>query len=942
MQYRELLVLIPSHGLEDFPTDLNERQAAGLLNAFSVIWHPALIAAARCLPTWHRADDPPAEVEDRLFLVPENAIDWLPHDWIRSAEQRGAVVVAEAVDRDEWLELLFERHELPAEANLDLADDFLAFGFCHLQTELLTRQMHYFSNLDEVLLQREIIAAAEAWVAGDSDTARNHLGNCFESLMEGRERFYPIECFLIDLCLIVPELADEKFLKFLDETTPANLLVSGQDLLEIREKSPESIVRLQQRLQQGDFGLVGGEQFEQPVPLVPLESFLWDFEQGRGTYHQVLGQTPSTWGRRRYGFSTLLPQVLKRSGFKAALHVALDDGIYPDQEQSKIQWEGTDGSVIDALSRIPLAADSASSYLRLPQRMSESMESDQVAALIFARWPEIKSPWFRDLQRMHKYSPVLGRFVSFDQFIADSDLPGRLSSFGEQEYLSPFLVQLVAREESDAVSRFQRHQRRYRQWLAGDWLQQTVAVLRGSRIEPRSDLQARVEANGPDQRLSEPDMDDVLEQQIGDGIEQLCSLVLGPETGGDPGILAVNPHSTPWVTDIAVPLDHQLPQLKDAVQSMQIDGDQTRIQIDIPPCGFRWIRCTEPPGELPVVRTSLPIAEENVLRNEHFEVHINERTGGIAQVKEYGRKPNRLSQQLAFRFLQEKSFPRPGDPERRDRSFYTTMHCERMEIVAAGPAFGEIETQGFLIDPESDRPIAGFRQRVRLWRGRRQFELNIEIDPQLKPTGSPWATYYASRFAWNDEGAALTRSVMGMMHGFQGERIESPEVFEIATESHRTAILCNGLSFHRRTGPRMLDSILVTEAETVRQFQLGVELDNAYPLQASRQFMTTVPTQLTQQRQPARSEAGWFMRIVQPNVQIVRLLPPTAGGQVGIRLVETEGRHRTIQLELFRPVAVAWQRDLTGARLQDCRVQDGVVFAEVTGHEICDLELEFA
>ena len=56
MTYNDLIVLVPSHSLEDFPTELAEEKAEGLLNAFAVLWHPRPLAAARVLPSWHRAD----------------------------------------------------------------------------------------------------------------------------------------------------------------------------------------------------------------------------------------------------------------------------------------------------------------------------------------------------------------------------------------------------------------------------------------------------------------------------------------------------------------------------------------------------------------------------------------------------------------------------------------------------------------------------------------------------------------------------------------------------------------------------------------------------------------------------------------------------------------------------------------------------------------------
>ncbi len=64
MSYDEVLVLIPSHSLEDFPSELSESDAESILNAFSIAWDPRLLLAARSLPKWHRADDPPAHERD--------------------------------------------------------------------------------------------------------------------------------------------------------------------------------------------------------------------------------------------------------------------------------------------------------------------------------------------------------------------------------------------------------------------------------------------------------------------------------------------------------------------------------------------------------------------------------------------------------------------------------------------------------------------------------------------------------------------------------------------------------------------------------------------------------------------------------------------------------------------------------------------------------------
>ena len=92
--------------------------------------------------------------------------------------------------------------------------------------------MHYFAELDDVLLEREAVAAAEAWQAGDAATMRSRLQRCFDALAESREHFYAAECYLFDVCLLDTEFADAHFLDRLRDwqQDPASVLVSGRAL----------------------------------------------------------------------------------------------------------------------------------------------------------------------------------------------------------------------------------------------------------------------------------------------------------------------------------------------------------------------------------------------------------------------------------------------------------------------------------------------------------------------------------------------------------------------------------------------------------------------------------------------------------------------------------------------------------------------------------------
>jgi len=969
MRYRDAVILIPSHSLEDFPTELDERQATGLLNGFATAWHPAVLEATQAIPRWSRADEPPEDVADQLIVVPEACQDMLPRGWPDLARERGAHVVQDVAERGPMIEAILDGLDEPPEVAPQLVADFCALGFCYLQMELLTRQMHHFSSLDEVQLQREAVLAAEAAIAHDSEAAGNHLKACFESLLECRERFYPVDCYLLDLCLLVPRLADEHFQTLLDSDAACNVLLLGNDLAEIAADNPELITKMRQKWDSGTINLVGGERQELPVPLVPLESVLWDFQHGMALFESLLGRRPKTWARRRYGFATQLPQILEKWGYHSALHVALDDGIYPDAEQSKVQWEGCDGTVIHAMTRIPLAADSALSYLRFCLRMAESMEEDQIAAITFARWPEVESPWLGDLRIIDTYAPVLGRFVSFDDFIDQTETPGRLSNYQEREYLSPFLVQAVAREEPDPVSRFVRHYRRRFQFDAFAWLRSAAEAVQGRAISPTRDMAELVETNGPDQLECDPSVDERLRQFQDQAIQDFSQMTLQQSTD-QVGRLVLNPLSFKRRVVVEIDGDEGFPVSAGDVKAVQQRADKHLALVEVPPCGFTWFALSGTPPESSADKSPATVHDQ-ILRNEFFEVHINDKTGGIQQIKEYGRKPNRLSQQLAFRFPAERVVAPEREGVPAQKSMYSQMRCESIQVTCAGPGMGEICTQGTIVDQVQGTRLAGFQQTVRVWRGQPFLELQIQLDVESAPDGSPWATYFASRFAWNDSTAALTRSVLEGAHGVGGERFESPHFLELASDEQRTTIFGRGLPFYRKTGDRMVDAILVTGQERCRTFDFVIGIDRQFPMQSAFEALTPAISVPTQRQKPQEPNSGWLFQVRESNVLLTQILPCCAetlrqessstaasaaaepecpdGAAVDdvpayalrVRLLETEGQNRRVHLSCFRVPVLARQRDLQGRILSELAIEDGQVVLEMTAFEIADVELCF-
>lgn len=1023
----EILVLIPCHSLEDFPSEQTDQPAASLLNSFAVAFHPLLLAWTAEFPRWHRADDPPLPRRGQLILIPTVCDDWLPHGWADDARQAGAIVVSGLSDRQEMIDAALKvvdvdlssiaaaddtspepepepsseaeaasgtdsdsspvdelesgdaTEEEAADAGLvdcdsaecgslrgdvaeDLVADFLSLGTCWLLVELLTRRMRQFGNIDETRFFQRARSAAKAAVAADGETAETHLRACFEMLLEARERFYPVECYLLDLCLAVPDVDHERLVPEVQQNVPWSLLVSTDDLEAICLKTPDLGPALREACQAGRVSMVGGEDRETSSPLLPLESVIYHLQRGRSELLRQTGKPPIVWGRRRFGLTALLPQLLTKFGYQAALHVVLDDGIYPDTEYTKLRWRGVDGTLIDALSRIPLAADGAASYLRFPVRMSESMDHDQVAGLILARWPTTVGPWFNDLRRSQKYAPCLGRFVTLDRFFEQTELPGQLSTYKPGEYFSPMLIQHVARREDRPIGRYVEHAARRRRFDTAAWSRATANVLMGKPVDANRwrSLEEQLEAAAP---TSSNDSIEALSTELSQ-LEELAaselSRIIMQGAGEGRGLLVLNPLSSTRRIVVPLPADASPPAISGAVKAVEFDSthpERSACIVEVPGGGYAWIPCRGS-AALPAV-PKLRLAEDGFLRNDLFEVAINVRTGGIGHVRYHNQRVKRLSQQLSFRFPRERTIPGGPESGAPTKSQYAEMQCHGHEVVCSGTACGEIATWGDIVDQTNGEKLASFRQSVRVWRALPTIEVDIELSDVKLPDGDPWNNYFASRFAWNDSTSAVTRAIYHSAQSFAGERFETSDYIEIASEDQRLTIIPHGLPFHRRAGDRMVDSLLLVSGETQRRFRFTIAVDAPYPLEAAWNATTPAAVIPVDRGPPRAGATGWFFHVDARHVQITRILDVHNDPRVvsaleqsehttvpsdpgfALRLIETEGRSKPVRLRCFRQPTFARKRDFRGETIAELIIDGDAVLVDVIAYEIVDIELRF-
>ena len=182
-----------------------------------------------------------------------------------------------------------------------------------------------------------------------------------------------------------------------------------------------------------------------------------------------------------------------------------------------------------------------------------------------------------------------------------------------------------------------------------------------------------------------------------------------------------------------------------------------------------------------------------------------------------------------------------------------------------------------------------------------------------------------------------------------GERFETTDYLEIASDDDRTTIIFHGLPAHRKTDSRLLDTLLITQGESKRKFQLSIAVDEPYPMQAARAAQTPIVAVPTEVGPPKSGQTGWLFHINATNAQVLRVLPAMADSKnsewkangFGLRLLETEGRSRNVVIRCFRNPSKARTRDFNGRTLDTLVVKDDAVYVPMNPYEIADVEFEF-
>ena len=911
--FDECCVLIPASTLEDFPSDLSDYDARSLLAAWTVLWHPRLLAQTEQIPIWHRADAPPEPIGQRLFTVPNPSLNMLPDGYQLRAQQTEEACWVTGDSRDEMLgKLNLESCPPLSDGSRTVTEqDFFAAAYASLQIQVMTRRLRYTSNLDEIHLQNRLVAAAQAFVEGKADDAIAALHDVFDCLAEERDHYFSSDPHLVDLVL-TSESTLESLLELVSRTAagtptpdrdaapdvkrvPINLLVDASLCQTLAESTDPRVDTLKDLLKSETIGWAGGGPTENicldAMTLLQAES---SFIDSHRQIKQCIGITPPVYGRFSGTTPSDLTATLARIGYCGMIPIDFAGGRGFGDE-AKVIMQSAAGD-LEALTAKPIDAASDAAFLNLGAKLGEAIDSGEIATALLAHWPGKACDSFADLQCIASWSLSLGRFWTLAEYFREGEHPyhnGNLSASSPDsaEWLSTLVASGTPHPIEAAAEKF-RHE------LIAEQNKLLIGMTRlisGNTDSPQTD--------STDTKPPAPGTE--LAQAM--GFTTIETTHNGDSECSD--ILLLNPHSNGLRTRVAL-LGNPSPKA-DHIFATSREGNVTETTVDVPSCGFVLLRQNDSKRNPKVgigarLRTSLlggvkPIAEEHLLTNEFMEIAISAETGGIAGIYSGGTRGNRFSLRLV------RCSPRPSDSKKSMPGEETQMRCTGHRILTTNAAIGTIETSGELID-SSEAILARFTLRYSLPRGSRTLMVagNIEMLDELK--GEPWDNYFAIRAAVANESSVCRALIRDKMHRPGSRRVVSP-LGVVLDEAERQTLICsNGSAFHRRVGNRFLDTLVAVPGDNEASFSICYGMDVPNPVNAARELLTG-PEQVAVSRSENAPTSGWLIHTSPRDLLISQLkIDGLEDGQLYavIRLVQTKSQECKASLRFLRDVESAY------------------------------------
>ena len=840
------------------------------------------------------------------------------------------------------LAAIFEKLEIKETIfDKDYSDSFLALGLAWFISDLLTRKLRYMSDIDMTELEKFALSSIESYKKGNKEEANDELQKAFDLVCEANEYYFPTPVKFLDYTRVVEERSEEggekhsesgssealkieasegeilskddfrqalrkMLLRRRDRLERTNLLLSLSQLEKIASEDPELLTLLREESAAGRIDFLSGDAREDPLYLMPQYEVLKRLVGTRERYRELIGKAPNVFSRNTAGLTPVLPQLLLLAGWKTGSLFTTDGWHLDFQLQSRIQWKGSDGTILPCLGQEPLDGEKDEIFMEQLDKLGYSYSNDEVMTAVFAHRPNKECAWFAEVERFNRFDPIFGKIMGIDEYFEATKESGSERTLPVDDFRTNYLTRT---EKANPVSYWR------------DFHNNFVTVSEDLFID-LMDLVIQNEKNTRKKAGIESDSSD-------DPIKS--TLRSGAKIKGTSDILLTNPTLTIKSLVLNGHPDTKDPEILKHFQTfIAEESGLEQTVITLPPLSriqLRMINSSESSKKregtskkgrffkrllAPLIKSDLEEADPNAmagereerisrmevhrfyyLRNEFFELQIDPTTGQLRRLQTWEtgamevrrgllRQPgrgNRFASHLAYRMSPEELEKDPRN--KNDGNYgYSIMCADKIKILENGPVQGKIAVYGTLKLPDG-QIAADFEQYYTVRRSRKIIEVKAVIKPKIKPGGSVWKNYYTSRFAWRDKFADIRIGNQERFWETSRDYYQAPYGIDIRSgDDLGITILSKGHPFYYRRGNR-IDAVLIpkNEGETIFEFGIGVDLDHS----AVSAFNFLGPAPILEECHGGSAADSFFAQLLKINARSVvpvtleKMTPKEAG-----------------------------------------------------------------
>ncbi len=863
---QQMIVFYPGYCFENLAVGRSETEAREVLAALSAAYHPSVLEKTREIPRWSSAAQPCSLEGAKWVIIPPCCDVSCSADWVAEQESFGVQFVRGLETSSEIVSHILSiqkstvsQHESSRPAT-SFDDVFVrntqSLGLISFFVELLVRQQHFSSVLDETQFHSHIFTALDLYQKDKQEQAHEYLARALETALYPKEYFFPARMTFLDLVLLTPETSGKKLCQLLrnaeESACPVTLFLPSLLLKHFAETEPETVFALKHAISHQIACLILQDTAQQPLHLLPLLEQADRILEGISLFHEILHVSPRIFGRLEGELNPLLPQLLKLCGLDGVILFAPLAGIrYENKNQSRMIWQGVDGTRLDALIRYPNNAESPIGFLNLAAEISNMASTDHAPTAVFARFPRPLSDssdrplhWFDALRHSAAISEALGKFVTVDDYFHTDDY----GTMRRGQVESPSFAALTSTSQQDFLSQTQNSN--------FPW---TDIYLHAIQRQISSAWEIILTLSG---------------QKISDGLsiaEQFRRFItsnLFPVAEDTKDVtLVLNPWSFSRRVYMELPENVGLPA-ESRVVALALEKDGKReIIVDVPPMGYAVVEhktIDKPPQNkkngffaqikrplLDYFRTkkkNVPSMIQKIaaqtssesqkpswrMSNDYFDAIIDGASGMLQSVFSHNTRTNRLSRQVSFR-LPNKQRQLDSRPQTDPHYGYAIPLADDVAILSDGPITATLEIKAQLVLPNGTR-VCRFVETISIRKRSRQLLFHLQLEPEIELL-SDEGGYFCVRYAWSDSEMTLRGCVGDGLHALSGRFLQSPRLVDLRNENTSLTFFTEGLPFHQRTSERRLDTLLLASGDQTWNFRFGIGIDLPHPIPVSLEFI---------------------------------------------------------------------------------------------------------